>query len=905
MRTRLMGSKVTLLLIVCAVLIAVPGAAGLAQVTGTTPVPTIQSDKADYPPSDTVILTGSGWQPGETVNINVNDDENQTWNRNVDVIADENGNVRDEFVLPDWFVATYSVTATGASGAIATSTFTDAQLPSRGCTGPPSGPALITVSTTADQFDPPATVGGGCSLREAISAANADAPADTILLFPATYTLTLTGANEDGNATGDLDITRQLAITGSVTNARNTIIQAGTTSTNGIDRVLHASSNGNLTLSGVTVRYGQINDDGGGIKTDRNLTLTNVAITENDATTGKSGGGISHQGNTLTINGTTISGNTAADQGGGFHTTSGNATLTNVTITNNTAANGGGIRVNSGTKTLVNATVSHNTAPTGSNIDRNSGTINLRNTIVSDGSGGQNCNGTIGNTANNLDSGTSCGFGTANNSKSSANANLGALTNNTGPTDTRALLSPSAAIDAGTAVIAPNVDQRGESRPKDGDGNGSVLHDIGAYEAPTVVANTAPATTVPTFNPASPKTNDVLQASTTTSDADANSNVSVAWVWKVTRGANTCQVNTETSAAAAPGVRTSSLDLSQNYMTSNCTGASPPTSINPSKGDTVIVEATPNDGTVNGTMRSSNVVIANSTPTCAPVSLTTDEDTTESASPSCTDADGDTLTFSIVAQGTKGTASVTGGLLQYVPILNENGADTFTYKANDGSADSNTADVNVTIDPVNDPPSVGNITGDTTASEGDSKDYSVTATDVDGDTLTYAWTVKSGAATITNGAATNTATVKFLDGPDDVNLQVVVSDDNGGEVTKNLDSNLISVANVAPELGAVNNDGPVDEGSAAIISAPNATDPAGANDPLKYEFDCNGVETTRIRSTRDRRMPAAPAARSTTTAPTPSTCGLPTETAALTPAPQSWKSTTSPRLPHSITPPRR
>ena len=110
MRTRLMRGKLSLLFLTIAVLLAIPAIAFAQDSTGSTsPAPTIQSDKEDYPPADTVILTGSGWQPGETVNINVNDDETQTWNRNVDVIADENGNVRDEFVLPDWFVATYRI----------------------------------------------------------------------------------------------------------------------------------------------------------------------------------------------------------------------------------------------------------------------------------------------------------------------------------------------------------------------------------------------------------------------------------------------------------------------------------------------------------------------------------------------------------------------------------------------------------------------------------------------------------------------------------------------------------------------------------------------------------------------------------------------------------------------------
>ena len=123
MRTKL-RSKVTLLFIVCAVLIAIPGAAALAQDTGTSPAPTIQSDKADYAPGELVTLTGSGWQPGELVNIVVNDDVGQTWNRNVNVIADPSGNISDSFNLPDWFVATYTVTATGSSGT-ATTSFTD------------------------------------------------------------------------------------------------------------------------------------------------------------------------------------------------------------------------------------------------------------------------------------------------------------------------------------------------------------------------------------------------------------------------------------------------------------------------------------------------------------------------------------------------------------------------------------------------------------------------------------------------------------------------------------------------------------------------------------------------------------------------------------------------------------
>src|SRR5438552_13537332 len=50
------------------------------------------------------------------------------------------------------------------------------------------------------------TGNGQVTLRSAISAANANAGADTINLPTGTYTLTITGNNEQNNATGDLDI---------------------------------------------------------------------------------------------------------------------------------------------------------------------------------------------------------------------------------------------------------------------------------------------------------------------------------------------------------------------------------------------------------------------------------------------------------------------------------------------------------------------------------------------------------------------------------------------------------------------------------------------------------------------------------------------------------------------------
>ena len=93
--------------------------------TSAAAAPTIASDQPDYAPGSTVSLTGGGWQPGEAVHITVNDDLGQSWLRSADVVADGDGQVSDTFSLPNWFVATYTVVATGSSGT-ATMSFTDA-----------------------------------------------------------------------------------------------------------------------------------------------------------------------------------------------------------------------------------------------------------------------------------------------------------------------------------------------------------------------------------------------------------------------------------------------------------------------------------------------------------------------------------------------------------------------------------------------------------------------------------------------------------------------------------------------------------------------------------------------------------------------------------------------------------
>lgn len=65
----------------------------------------------------------------------------------------------------------------------------------------------------------------------------------------------------------------------------------------------------------------------------------------------------------------------------------------------------------------------------------------------------------------------------------------------------------------------------------------------------------------------------------------------------------------------------------------------------------------------------------------------------------------------------------------------------------------------------------------------------------------------------------------------------------------------VTVNNVAPTASATNN-GPIAEGSSATITV-TATDPAGANDPLSYRFDCTNDGTYELGPQAGNSTPCA------------------------------------------------
>ncbi len=151
--------------------------------------------------------------------------------------------------------------------------------------------------------------------------------------------------------------------------------------------------------------------------------------------------------------------------------------------------------------------------------------------------------------------------------------------------------------------------------------------------------------------------------------------------------------NTLTSSGGTVTLSTTAGSLSD--VTDNGNGTYTATLTSTSAGTATITgtiagDAITDDGTV-------ELTAVNHAPTCEDTTLATYQNTPGDAEPDCSDPDGDTLTFSVVSQGDKGMASVVDGRLHYVPDANATGSDRFSYKASDGSEDSNVAAVEVTI----------------------------------------------------------------------------------------------------------------------------------------------------------------------------------------------------------------
>jgi hypothetical protein len=159
-----------------------------------------------------------------------------------------------------------------------------------------------------------------------------------------------------------------------------------------------------------------------------------------------------------------------------------------------------------------------------------------------------------------------------------------------------------------------------------------------------------------------------------------------------------------------------------------------------------------NDGLVDSTPATVSITVypINDLPIANSQSVSTNEDTTKAIILTGSDVDGNPLAFNVLTNPGHGTLTGAPPNLTYSPDLNYHGADSFTFKVNDGTADSTAATVSITVNPVNDSP-VADAQSVTTA-EDTPANITLTGSDVDGNPLTYAVVTQPG-----HGALAGTA----------------------------------------------------------------------------------------------------------------------------------------------------
>src|SRR5205085_3100015 len=113
-------------------------------------------------------------------------------------------------------------------------------------------------------------------------------------------------------------------------------------------------------------------------------------------------------------------------------------------------------------------------------------------------------------------------------------------------------------------------------------------------------------------------------------------------------------------------------------------------------------------------------------------SVTTNEDVPKAITLTGSDPDSDPISYIIVSNPSHGSLSGSAPNLTYTPAANYNGSDSFTFKVNDGVADSVVARVSIVINPVNDAPLLIVPVVPQTVLTGATLNFTITATDADG-----------------------------------------------------------------------------------------------------------------------------------------------------------------------------
>jgi hypothetical protein len=225
----------------------------------------------------------------------------------------------------------------------------------------------------------------------------------------------------------------------------------------------------------------------------------------------------------------------------------------------------------------------------------------------------------------------------------------------------------------------------------------------------------------------------------------------------------------------------------------------------------------------------------NSAPTVGDVEVDAQEDEPVTIYLSANDADSQQLNFEIrsgPSHGTLGDIQQTGpasATVTYRPHSNYHGTDSFTFVADDGEAESNTATAEIDVGPVNDAPEV--TSQSVTVQAGEQIEITLAGDDVDGDELEFIIAGDAGMGLLgaVSSAGDDSAVVTYTPDPDGHGQDSFTFRASDGDLESNTGTVTITIlASPAPQQDTP----PVQDGPSAPTGADQGnTDvpPAGNN----------------------------------------------------------------------------
>mgnify|MGYP001226117098 CR=1 FL=1 len=189
-------------------------------------------------------------------------------------------------------------------------------------------------------------------------------------------------------------------------------------------------------------------------------------------------------------------------------------------------------------------------------------------------------------------------------------------------------------------------------------------------------------------------------------------------------------------------------------------------------------------------------------PVVQDIDLSLEEDNAINITLTGSDPEGESITFSIVDDTDNATLTLNGNVVNYTPNTHFNGTDIFTYKANDGTSDSNTGTVTVTVNAVDDEPNTIDVAVST--DEDNAVEVSLSAEEYDGDNYSFAiiTDVTSGTTALNGSTVTYTPNQDF-NGEDTFTFEA--TDDTGRTINVATATITVNPVNDAPVANDITN----------------------------------------------------------------------------------------------------